>query len=314
MMQSISLLIMLVVIQPLLLSCQPKISPQQSERTMHNDTSASIHTTPEYSAHLNEQEYNVLVNKATDRPGDYGYTNFFEEGVYHCRACGAPLYKSESKFHSGCGWPAFDAEIPGAVRRISDNSYGMIRTEIVCMNCGGHLGHVFEGEHFTQTNTRHCVNTSSIIFHPKNKQTAYIALGQFHEAQALLQQIKGVLYTETGYANSNLAAPVFADVESGKVQAIEVVKVEFDPHTLSYEGLLDSIFTKDNTPQQSASQFAPVIFSTSPDEATKATAALSKAQASGKALAFTLKTLEGYAKAESEHQNYILKHSATARR
>lgn len=113
---------------------------------------------------LTPQEEKVLLFKATDRPftGDYYLKK--DVGTYICRRCNAPLYRSADKFEAHCGWPSFDDEIKGSVKRIPDAD-GM-RTEIVCSNCGGHLGHVFLGEGFTAKNTRHCVNTSSLKFIP----------------------------------------------------------------------------------------------------------------------------------------------------
>lgn len=108
-----------------------------------------------------------MRQKGTEPAGTGEYDKFYEEGVYKCRGCGTPLFTSDSKFSSGCGWPAFDAEIPGAVDRHTDTAYGMVRTEITCSNCGGHLGHVFKGEQFTATNERHCVNSLSVKFEPK---------------------------------------------------------------------------------------------------------------------------------------------------
>ena len=120
--------------------------------------------TKDFFSDLNFKERNVIVNKGTERPFSGIYNDFFEQGLYVCKACNNPLFTSEYKFVSNCGWPSFDNEIPKSIIRIADNSYNMIRIEIVCANCKGHLGHVFEGEKLTKRNTRHCVNSISIKF------------------------------------------------------------------------------------------------------------------------------------------------------
>ncbi len=111
---------------------------------------------------LTEEERKIIEGKGTEAPGTGKYDNFWKKGVYVCRRCEAKLYYSERKFEAGCGWPSFDMAIEGAVERIPDADGK--RTEIVCANCRGHLGHVFVGEGFSETNTRHCVNSLSMKF------------------------------------------------------------------------------------------------------------------------------------------------------
>ncbi|WP_298953809.1 peptide-methionine (R)-S-oxide reductase MsrB [uncultured Nonlabens sp.] len=120
-------------------------------------------TEQEYKDKLTPEQYHVLREKGTERPFTGEYNTHYDSGVYSCAACGNELYKSDQKFDSGCGWPSFDDEVEGAIERKRDTTHGMIRTEIMCSNCGSHLGHVFN-DGPTATGIRHCVNSLSLDF------------------------------------------------------------------------------------------------------------------------------------------------------
>ncbi|RDA92446.1 hypothetical protein CP533_6439 [Ophiocordyceps camponoti-saundersi (nom. inval.)] len=125
----------------------------------------------EWRAVLSPEQFRILRQKGTEMAGSGTYDSHYpEQGIYSCAGCNKPLYKANHKFKSGCGWPAYFDSIPGAVTRHEDKTLGMTRTEIVCSNCGGHLGHVFKGEGYsTPTNERHCVNSVSLTFSPEDK-------------------------------------------------------------------------------------------------------------------------------------------------
>lgn len=150
-------------------SVKPNTSANPTERSV-NEAAPKIRlidSEKDYND-LNLGERRVLLLKGTERAFTGEYTDEKAKGTYICRRCNAALYKSDSKFHSGCGWPSFDSEIEGTVRRLPD--IDGIRIEILCENCGGHLGHVFYGEQLTDKNTRHCVNSISMKFVPESEE------------------------------------------------------------------------------------------------------------------------------------------------
>ena len=200
-----------------------------------------------------EEEY-VIVHKGTEAPFSGEYLNNKESGTYVCKRCGATLYRSSDKFDSHCGWPSFDDEIPGAVKRVPDpDGY---RIEIECANCGAHLGHVFTGEGLTKKNIRHCVNSLSMLFVPaakadandpndpnsKPSNKAYFAGGCFWGVDYYLKSAPGVISVTAGYMGGTTKNPTYKQVCTGTTGHAETVEVIFDPNKTTYEDLAKLFF------------------------------------------------------------------------
>lgn len=200
---------------------------------------------------LTEFEKYVIIDKGTERPFTGEYEKNKISGTYLCKQCNAPLYSSNDKFESNCGWPSFDDEIKGAVMRVPDSDGS--RTEIICNNCQGHLGHIFINEGFTTKQTRHCVNSVSLNFIPKGDilpdkisanrtETAILASGCFWGTEYHLQKLEGVIATTVGYTGGYIKNPTYKQVCSGTTGHAEAVEVVFNPDKISYEEIVQLFF------------------------------------------------------------------------
>ncbi len=262
-------------------------------------------------------EESVIIDRSTEAPFSGEYVNEFSEGMYFCRQCGAALYTSDHKFHSGCGWPSFDAEIEGAVERRPDPDGN--RMEIVCAQCGGHLGHVFEGEGFTPLDTRHCVNSVSLVFVPaENLERAVFAAGCFWGVEHQLQQVDGVLQTTVGYTGGDSEEPTYAQVCSGSTGHAEAVEVLFDNSAVSYEELARLFFEihDPTTPGRQGvdigSQYRSALFYTTNEQRETASGLIDILRDRGYDVVTQLVPFEEFWPAEDYHQDYYNKNGVGA--
>jgi peptide methionine sulfoxide reductase msrA/msrB len=286
---------------------------------------------------LTPQEERVIIYKEKELPFTGKYLNNKEAGTYVCKRCDAPLYRSSDKFTSpqaNCGWPAFDDEIKGAVKRIPDADG--IRTEIVCANCGAPLGHVFLGESLTPKNTRHCVNSISIVFIPAAKgqsdkkkpntntndpnrtkngektqiQKAYFAGSCFWGVDYWLRKEKGVTAVNSGFMGGWTKNPTYEQVCTGKTGHAETVEVVYDPNKVSYEALAKLFFEIHDPTQRNrqgpdiGSQYRSVVFYTDDPQKEIADKLITELRKKGLDVATTVEQAGPFWKADEHHQNY----------
>ncbi len=269
---------------------------------------------------LTDEEKKIIEKGKTERPFSGKYDNFYENGVYVCRRCGAPLYRSENKFDAKCGWPSFDEEIPGAIKRRPDPDGE--RTEAVCARCGAHLGHVFEGEGLTPKNVRYCVNSVSMDFIPEKKlknekEAAYLAGGCFWCAEAVFENLKGVLSAAPGYCGGTVANPTYEEVSGGKTGHAETVKIEFNPYLISYFELL-KIFFENHDPTEinrqgndAGPQYRSIIFYVGENQKEAAenyVKELKERKVYAKPIATEIRPFQKFYEAEDYHKNYYEHH------
>ncbi len=262
---------------------------------------------------LTKAESNVINSKGTEYPFTGIYTDFKGKGTYVCKKCGEALYHSSDKFTSDCGWPSFDDEIEGAVTRIPDADG--LRTEIVCTNCGAHLGHVFEGERLTAKNTRHCVNSVSLDFVPATLEagrygTAIFAGGCFWGVEYFLQKAPGVITVTSGYTGGDVKNPTYKEVCTGNTGHAEAVKIVYDPGKTSYDKLL-KLFLEIHDPTQTdrqgpdiGDQYRSAIFYLNENQKKTAEENIAILKNKGMKIATEISKASEFYPAEAYHQDY----------
>ena len=269
---------------------------------------------------LTNDEERVILRKGTEAPFVGEYTENKAKGTYVCRQCNAPLYRSEDKFSTRCGWPSFDDEIADAVIRLPDADGR--RTEIICANCKGHLGHVFVGEGFTEKQTRHCVNSISMVFVPDGEplkptikivppvEKAYFASGCFWGTEYYFSKLKGVEETSVGYMGGYVDNPTYEQVCGKNTGHLETVEVVYNPQVVSYDELVKFFFETHDFTQTDGQgpdigpQYMSAIFYNTPQEKKIAEENIKTLQTMGYEVATKLKPVNHFWKAEDYHQQY----------
>jgi len=265
---------------------------------------------------LSADEERVIVNKGTERPFSGQYYLNKEDGSYLCRRCDAPLFRSSDKFESGTGWPSFDDAIEGAVKQVPDADGR--RTEIVCANCGAHLGHVFFSEGITAKNVRHCVNSISLNFLPAvtseaTTLTAIFAGGCFWGVEYHFSKIKGVLSVTSGYVGGLTEHPSYQQVCTGKTGHAEAVEVEFDPALVTYETLAKLFFEIHDPTQMNrqgpdiGTQYRSAVFYVNEEQKIIAEKLIAELKRKGYNVVTSVEKAGKFWEAEAYHQDYYEK-------
>ncbi len=269
---------------------------------------------------LNEFEEFVINRKGTEKPWTGKYNDNKREGTYLCKKCGQALFRSDDKFDSQCGWPSFDDEIPGAIERSPDADG--VRTEIVCSNCKGHLGHVFKGEGYTGKNLRHCVNSVSVDFIPGKLEAglyekAVLAGGCFWGVEYYLRKLGGVVSVVSGYTGGHVKNPSYREVCNGTTGHAEAVRVFYDPGVISYEDVVKN-FLEIHDPTQlnrqgpdTGEQYRSEIFYFNDRQREIAEKLLNILRDKGYDVATKLTKASEFFEAEDYHQEYYEKKGST---
>lgn len=275
---------------------------------------------------LTPEEKRIILLKGTEPAYSGKYYQFDENGDYVCKQCGALLYHSSAKFDSGSGWPSFDDEIPHAIKQVPDPDGH--RTEITCAQCGAHLGHVFVGEGLTPKNIRHCVNSISLEFIPKNSavddkktavginsktETAIFAGGCFWGVEYLMKQLPGIISILSGYTGGHTSNPTYKEVCTQPTGHAEAVEIIFDPNKVNYETLVKRFF-EIHDPEQlnrqgpdEGDQYRSEIFYTTPRQKEIVLKLINVLKEKNFKVITKVTPATKFWKAEDYHQNYYEK-------
>ncbi|MEJ2489007.1 MAG: bifunctional methionine sulfoxide reductase B/A protein [Sulfurovaceae bacterium] len=265
---------------------------------------------------LTPQERSIVAQKATEAPFSGIYTTNKESGIYRCKVCNTPLFRSDDKFDSHCGWPSFDDAIPGAIKEQPDKDGR--RTEILCAHCGAHLGHVFTGEGFTEKNTRHCVNSLSLSFEKKSTdkglKEAYFAGGCFWGVEYYLEKMEGVKDVISGYMGGATKDPTYQEVCEGDTGHIESVKVIYDSSLISYKELAKHFFEVHDPTQVGrqgpdvGEQYISAVFVDDANERATIKELIGLLEKKGYKIATKIYDKTEFYEAEEYHQDYYERH------
>lgn len=258
----------------------------------------------------------VICDKATEYPNTGGYNSLATQGTYLCRRCGWALFRGSNQFSSGCGWPSFDESIIQAVKELPDRDGS--RTEILCVRCDAHLGHVFAGEYFTQKNLRHCVNSVSIDYVADSQvldtEEAIVAGGCFWGVDYFLKKIPGVLGVEVGYTGGFTLEPGYEQVCQGNTGHYEAVRVIYDKGKTDYHHILKRFFEIHDPTQKSGQgpdigqQYQSAVFYYNQDQFKEAETLIHLLQKKGYQTATRLLPVQTFWPGESYHQDYYARH------
>lgn len=267
------------------------------------------------TASLTPEILRIIEHKGTEAPFSGEYNDCDDHGTYLCRRCGCALFRSQTKFHSGCGWPSFDAMVPEAITQRLDADG--IRNEIICARCQAHLGHVFYGEQFTAQDTRYCVNASSLDFVQDlsiaNSEEAILAGGCFWGIEYFFQQLPGVVKTEVGFIGGETPQPTYEEVCYQNTGHYEAVRVVYDPNKTNYETITKYFFEIHDPTQANGqggdigAQYRSAIFYYDENQKQIALQLIEQLKLTGLAICTKILPVSPFQRAESYHQHYYQK-------